>query len=158
MNALTIHKISNCFYMKKLKFLSKIIDKINYIFFNSYIPGSCEIGKETKIAYGGIGVVLHARSKVGKHCMIGQGMTLGGKNGEEGVPIIENNCYLGAGCRIIGNVVVGHDSIIGPNSVITKSIEPYSVVVGIPGKVINTITKYNIEKYKRNYGPLNYKE
>jgi serine acetyltransferase len=46
---------------------------------------------------------------------------------------------------------IGHDSIIAPNAVVTKSIPPYSVVAGVPGRIINTITIENFEKYK-SYG------
>jgi len=123
---------------------------------NSFIPSSCNIGKDTVIAYGGIGVVIHSNALIGRHCMIGQGITIGGRNGETGVPIVQDNVYLGAGCRIIGDITIGHDSIIAPNAVVTKNVEPYSVMAGVPAKMINRITKDNINKYSRNYGPCNF--
>jgi serine O-acetyltransferase len=132
---------------------SVILDLINRFTRNSIIPGSVEIGRHTNFAYGGIGVVIHGKAKIGNYCSIGQGITIGGKPGAKHLPIIEDRCYLGAGCRIIGEVVIGHDSIIGPNAVITKNIPPYSVVVGIPGRVINIINEDNIEKYK-SYGVI----
>lgn len=156
MLTLKIYKISNFFYKKKMKRISKLLDLLNYYLHNSIVPGTCEIGKETKIAYGGIGIVIHARARIGEHCMIGQGITIGGRNGASEVPIIERNVYIGAGSRILGAITIGHNSIIGANSVITKDIPPYSIVIGVPGKIINKITKENIEKYKSNYGPLDY--
>lgn len=156
MKAITIYKVGRWFYKKKLVILSKIFDYINLLLHNSYIPSSCNIGKDTVIAYGGIGLVIHARACIGEHCMIGQGITIGGRNGELGVPIVQDNVYLGAGCRIIGDITIGHDSIIAPNSVVTKNVDPYSVLAGIPARTINRITKDNIEKYSKNYGPLNF--
>lgn len=123
MNALKIYRLSNYFYKKNLKLLSKILDGVNYLLHNSYIPGSCTIGKDTKIAYGGIGVVIHARAIIGENCLIGQGITIGGRNGLKEVPVIENNVYLGAGCRILGNVKIASNNIIAPNSILTKNIE-----------------------------------
>lgn len=158
MNAIKIYKIGRWFHEKNLILLSKVWDYLNLILHNSYIPSSCKIGINSVIAYGGIGVVIHARATIGSHCMIGQGITIGGRNGEIGVPIVENNVYLGAGCRIIGDILIGHDSIIAPNSVVTKNVEPYSVVAGVPAKTINRITEANFEKYKNNYGPLSYFE
>ena len=76
------------------------------------------------------------------------------EGGGEGTPVIEDNVYLGAGCRIIGGVIIGHDTIVAPNSVIIKNTEACSVYSGIPGKIIIKITKENIEKY-RDYGVRN---
>lgn len=123
MDALKIYRISNWFYKKNLKILSYLLDKINYLLHNSSIPGSCMIGKNTQIAYGGIGVVIHARAIIGENCLIGQGITIGGRNGLKEVPVVENNVYLGAGCRILGSVKIAPNNIIAPNSVVTKSIE-----------------------------------
>ena len=66
--------------------------------------------------------------------------------GYGGTPIIEDNVYLGAGCRIIGGVIIGHDTIVAPNSVIIKNTEAWSVYAGIPVKSMRKITKENIEK------------
>lgn len=158
MLSLKIYKISNFLYKKKMKKFSKILDIVNYYLHNSIIPGSCTIGENTKIAYGGIGVVIHGRAIIGSHCLIGQGITIGGRNGIDKVPIIEDNVYLGAGVRVLGDIVIGHDSIIAPNAIIVKNVAPFSVMAGIPAKKINVITKENFEKYVRNYGPIKYME
>lgn len=50
--------------------------------------------------------------------------------------IIEDDVWIGAGCKILDGVTIGKGSVIGANAVITKNVEPYSVVVGVPGKVI----------------------
>ncbi|PKL00408.1 MAG: hypothetical protein CVV56_06720 [Tenericutes bacterium HGW-Tenericutes-1] len=55
--------------------------------------------------------------------------------------IIEDDCWLGAGVKILAGVVVHRGSVIGAGSVVTKSVPPYSVVVGIPGKVIRLRVK-----------------
>lgn len=50
--------------------------------------------------------------------------------------IIGNDCWIAAGVSICRNVKIGNGCIIGAGAVITKDIEPYSVVVGVPGRVI----------------------
>ena len=52
-------------------------------------------------------------------------------------PVLQDNIYIAPGAIIIGDITVGSDVAIGSNSVLTKSVEDYSVVVGIPGKVIS---------------------
>lgn len=46
------------------------------------------------------------------------------------------NCHFGAGAVVLGNVVIGHGSIVGTNSLVTKNVPPFSIVVGNPAKVI----------------------
>ena len=50
--------------------------------------------------------------------------------------IIEDDVWIGARVTILGGVVIGHGSIIGAGSVVTKSCKPYSVIGGNPAKVI----------------------
>lgn len=54
----------------------------------------------------------------------------------KGPIIIEDNVWIGEMSCILGNVHIGKGSIIGANSVVTKDIPPYSLVVGSPARVI----------------------
>ena len=53
--------------------------------------------------------------------------------------MIEDNVWIGDKVTILANVKIGHNSIIGANSVVTKDIPPYTVVGGIPAKVIQKL-------------------
>ena len=50
--------------------------------------------------------------------------------------IIGNDVFIGTGAYIMDGVEVGDGCIIGAKAIVTKSIEPYSIVVGNPGKII----------------------
>jgi serine O-acetyltransferase len=154
MRAEVIYKLGRTLYLWKVPFLPLIFEYLNYLLHNSYIPSSSFIGEQTIFAYGGIAVVIHPHAHIGNHCLLGQGITIGGRNGLKDVPHIEDNVYIGAGARILGAIRTGHDSIIGPNSVVTKDIEPFSVVAGVPARLISKIDRVNFEKkYKYYYGP-----
>lgn len=56
-----------------------------------------------------------------------------------GAVIIERNVWIGEGVSILPGVVVGENSIIGANSVVTRSVPKNSVVAGIPAKVIRSL-------------------
>lgn len=83
----------------------------------------------------GFATVIYAKS-VGHHFFVNQQVTIGW--GEKGNPHIGNYVQVRAGAKVIGNISIGDDVIIGANAVVTKSIPPHSVVVGIPGKIIKT--------------------
>ena len=50
--------------------------------------------------------------------------------------VIEDDVWIGAGCKILDGVTIGQGSVIGAGSVVTRSISPYSVAVGLPARVI----------------------
>lgn len=50
--------------------------------------------------------------------------------------IIEDNVWLGDNVTVLPGVTIGKGSIIGSNAVVSKSIPPYSIAVGIPARVI----------------------
>ena len=54
----------------------------------------------------------------------------------KGPVIIEDNVWIGEKASIMPGVTIGKGSIIAANSVVTKDIPPYSVVAGIPAKII----------------------
>jgi acetyltransferase-like isoleucine patch superfamily enzyme len=62
-----------------------------------------------------------------------QGLTAGG------TVRIERNCWLGYGAVIVcntGELVVGRNSVVGANTVVTGSVPPFSVVAGNPARII----------------------
>lgn len=136
MNIVNFHAISNTLIKYKLGGLAKIVFYIQFLVFNSYLPATVKIGKGTRFAYGGIGVVIHKNAQIGENCIIGQGITIGGRSRIIEVPIIADNVYIGAGARILGNVTIGANSVIGANAVVISNIPPGCVAVGIPAKVI----------------------
>ena len=57
---------------------------------------------------------------------------------EEKPVIIEDDVWIGRRAIILGGVTVGKGSIIGAGAVVTKSIPPYSIVGGVPAKIIKS--------------------
>lgn len=52
-----------------------------------------------------------------------------------GVPVIGNNVSIGINATVVGNVRIGDDVLIAPNSFVNFDVPDHSVVIGSPGKV-----------------------
>ena len=77
------------------------------------------------------GIVIHARTLIGRRVVIMQQVTLGGKDrGVDLAPVIEDDVYIGAGAKVLGPVRVGRGAVIGANAVVTRDVPPGCTVVG----------------------------
>ena len=53
--------------------------------------------------------------------------------------VLKRNCWIGAGATILPGVTVGENAIVGAGAVVTKDVEPNTVVGGIPAKLIKRL-------------------
>lgn len=54
--------------------------------------------------------------------------------------LIDDNVWIGENVVVLSGVHIGKGSIIAANAVVTKDIPPYSMAVGVPAKVIKTLS------------------
>ena len=52
---------------------------------------------------------------------------------------IGNNVYIGGACIIYPGVQIGHNSVVAPNSVVTKDVKAYTMVGGSPAKTLKLL-------------------
>jgi serine O-acetyltransferase len=78
-------------------------------------------------------IFVSGDAKIGKDCVIFQQVVIGSvtlpDSKNSGAPIIGDNCYIGAGAKIIGNVKIGSNVRIGANTVVYNDVPDNSVVV-----------------------------
>lgn len=139
MNAIDLYRIGNWCYHHHIPLLPKLFKGLCFIIFNSVVPYTAQIGKNTKFAYGGVGCVIHSRTVIGERVIIGQNTTIGRSLDPEDYPTIGNDVYISAGARIIGKIHVGNNVIIGANAVVNKDVHDNCIVAGVPAKVIKEI-------------------
>jgi serine O-acetyltransferase len=138
MNAITLYRVGNWLYRHRVPVLPRLCYYLTFLVFNSSVPPGCEIGRGSRFAYGGIGVVIHARCRIGRDVLIGQGVTLGGTFGSD-VPTIGDNVFIGPGVRILGGIRVGSNVVIGANAVVLKDVPDNCIVAGVPARVLRSI-------------------
>ncbi|MDB5613787.1 MAG: cysE [Devosia sp.] len=95
------------------------------------------IGKGIMLDHG-TGLVIGETAVVGDNVSMLQNVTLGGtgKSDQDRHPKIGNGVLIGAGAKVLGNIIIGECSRIGAGSVVLKEVPPRVTVAGVPAKVI----------------------
>lgn len=130
------------FIKNVLLFICLIWQKIIEITTGISIPASVSIGHSFYIGHFG-NIIFNANTSIGNNCNVSQGVTFGvsGTNERRGAPTLMNNVYIGANAVIAGKILIGNNVVVGANSLVNRSVEDNSVVVGVPAKVIKNIEK-----------------
>lgn len=75
--------------------------------------------------------------RIGKNVNLHKGCTIGRENRGKriGVPTIGDRVFVGIGAIIVGNITIGDDVLIAPNSYVNFDVPPHSIVIGNPAVV-----------------------
>ena len=96
-----------------------------------YGGGGLKIGKDVRIATHTVIVPSNHEFSDPQKPIKDQGLRL------EGI-VIEDDVWIGAGVRILDGVVIRAGSVVGAGAVVTKSTQPFTVVAGVPAKIIRS--------------------
>lgn len=101
-----------------------------------------EISPNTKIGKGlyfghPFGITINPATVLGEHVCIHKGVTIGVENRgkHKGTPTIGNCVWIGVNSTIFGNIRIGDDVLISPNSVVNFDVPSHSVVFGNPAMI-----------------------
>lgn len=140
-------KIRNLFYEKTLPVCGKKIYVHPGIYF--CYPQNISIGYNLFINRD-VFIVAPEKITIGDNVLIGPSVMINSgshyykdasklirNQGHKLLPIIiEDDVWIGAHVTILPGVTLGKGSVVGAGAVVTKSVEPYAVVAGVPAKVI----------------------
>ena len=155
--------------MIKAADLQKILSKGKEVFIadTARVFGNVILGNEVSIWYGAVArgdsdlitigngsnvqdtAVIHVDpgfpTTIGENCIIGHGAIVHGAT-------LANNVLVGMRATILNGAHIGEFSIIGAGAVVPEGMQipPYSLVLGIPAKVIKTISEEQKEKIIKN--------
>ncbi|WP_448375615.1 2,3,4,5-tetrahydropyridine-2,6-dicarboxylate N-acetyltransferase [Fervidobacterium sp.] len=103
------------------------------------------IGEGTMID---MNVVIGARARIGKYCHIGAGSVIAGvvEPPSANPVVIEDNVMVGANAVILEGVRIGHHSVVAAGAVVVEDVEPYTVVAGVPARVIKKVDEKTLNK------------
>ncbi len=136
--ATAFHRVAHSLHQLRLPFFPRLISEVSRFVTGIEIHPGAKLGKNVIFDHG-MGIVIGETAIVGDSVIIYQGVTLGGTalKRKKRHPTIGDRTVIGAGAKVMGNIVIGPDSRIGANSVVVKDVPANSTVVGIPGKIID---------------------
>ena len=135
-HAIVMHRITYALYKAKVPFLPRFLSQLGKMATGIEIHPGATIGKNLFIDHG-MGVVIGETTIIGENVTLFQGVTLGGTGKEKGKrhPTLGDNIVVGAGAKVLGNIVIGDNVSIGANAVVVRDVPPNSTVVGVPGRI-----------------------
>jgi serine O-acetyltransferase len=132
-HALINYRFSHYLFIKGIPILPLLLTRIIQILYAIDIDYKAELEGGIVIIHG-VGIVIGQGAIVKSNTTIYHGVTLGRKKQGaiilpgDGFPIIQCNCVLGAGAKIIGPIKIGQNSIVGPNCVVMDSIPANTLI------------------------------
>ena len=116
---------------------------INHAFCD--IPLGLNIPDSTVFEHHGLGVVISPNTILGEGVMIYQYVTIGERGPEvdfesdRKAPVIDDGVKIYSYACVLGDICIGHDSVIGAYSLVLDDVPPFSVVYGIPARVVGKV-------------------
>ncbi len=137
LQALWMHRISHWLWSLGLPVIPRLLSHLSRGLTGIEIHPGATIGQGVFIDHG-MGVVIGETAIIGNYCLIYQGVTLGGTGKETGKrhPTLGENVVVGAGAKVLGNLLVGNNVRIGAGSVVLRDVPSDCTVVGIPGRIV----------------------
>lgn len=132
-----------------------------------YVPENLSLGNNVGIGENALFMCTRAKIKIGNDVMFGPGVTCitGGHRtdiigrtmfsitNEEKRPeddkdiVFEGDNWIGANATILKGVIIGRGSVVAAGAVVTRDVPPFSIVGGVPAKIIKMrFSKEEIQK------------
>lgn len=159
-----LNKLSNSEIQRRRDFLRTFVAKldegamINSPFYMEF-ANHLEMGVNSFINYDCI-MLNNAMVKLGDNVLVGPKVSfytaihpIDAKQREQWLvyakPItVKDNVWIGGSATILGGVTIGKNAIVGAGAVVTKDVEPNTIVVGNPARVLRKITAEDSKKYQ----------
>ena len=141
LHAICLHRIAHSLYRRKWHTTARLISHFNRGLTGIEIHPGATIGRRIFIDHG-MGVVIGETSEIGDDCLIYKGVVLGGTTlvKKKRHPTLGNRVVIGSNSTVLGAITIGDGVRIGSGSVVVKSVPPGATVVGVPGRVVESLT------------------
>jgi serine O-acetyltransferase len=141
LHAIWLHRIAHFLYRRKWFTTARLVSHFGRWFTGIEIHPGAKIGRRLFIDHG-MGVVIGETSEIGDDCLIYKGVVLGGTTLEKKKrhPTLGNRVIIGSNSTVLGAITIGDGARIGSGSVVVKPVPPGATVVGVPGRIVESLT------------------
>jgi acetyltransferase-like isoleucine patch superfamily enzyme len=121
------------------------------IYHTAYLYGDVAVGERTWIGPNTLLDGSGGGLRIGAYCMISAGVQIythhtvkwalsrGVAEYERAPTMIGDCCYLGPCAVVSKGVTIGPHSLVGAHALVNRDVEPYSIVFGVPGRVVGRV-------------------
>ena len=146
------YRIRPAWLRKPFSLIYKLLRTASQIATGVELPCETRVGRRLLIEHFG-SIIVSGDSVIGDDVVLRQGVTLGLRHaGTRGAPIIGDRVDIGAGAKLLGNIRIGNDAVVGANAVVICDVPPGMLAVGIPA-VIKPAGKKRLPQSESGFGP-----
>ena len=137
LHAIMLHRLAHGLWTRRFYLLGRWISHLARFLTGIEIHPGASIGRRVVIDHG-MGVVIGETAILGDDAYLYHQVTLGTASTSKGKrhPTVGRNVILGAGAKILGDIVVGDGARVGANAVVVSDVQPGQTVVGIPARPV----------------------
>jgi serine O-acetyltransferase len=148
LHAVISHRLAHGLWRRGFRLAGRFISYLSRMFTGIEIHPGAMLGRRLVIDHG-MGVVIGETAEIGDDVYLYHQVTLGGTSSEPGKrhPTIGNNVIIGAGAKVLGNILVGDNARIGSNAVVVGPVPADTTVVGIPARPVERRNKMRFVPY-----------
>ena len=81
-------------------------------------------------------IIVNENARIGKDVTLNPLVVIGHKVPGGGCPVIGDNCFIGAGAKIFGDIHIGNNVTVAPNAVVVKDVPDNTIVGGVPARFL----------------------
>jgi len=140
LHAIWLHRIAHALYQRKWFTTARLVSHFGRGFTGIEIHPGAKIGRRLFIDHG-MGVVIGETTEIGDDCLIYKGVVLGGTTLEKKKrhPTLGNRVIIGSNSTVLGAIAIGDGARIGSGSVVVKPVPAGATVVGVPGRIVESL-------------------
>ena len=137
LHAITLHRLAHGLWLRRFFLLGRMVSHLGRFLTGIEIHPGAQLGRRVVIDHG-MGVVIGETAVLGDDAYLYHQVTLGTASTSKGKrhPTVGRDVILGAGAKILGDIVVGDGARVGANAVVVSDVEPGQTVVGIPARPV----------------------
>lgn len=141
LHAIWFHRMAHFLYKKEWYTTARLVSHFTRWFTGIEIHPGAKIGRRLFIDHG-MGVVIGETTEIGDDCLIYKGVVMGGTTLEKKKrhPTLGNRVIVGSNSTVLGAITIGDGARIGSGSVVVKPVPAGATVVGVPGRIVESIT------------------